>query len=66
MSKELDSIMMHHHLTEFWGGVDRGTCLQVTCDAPRNEPYGEGYIQLTRGEATALYLALEEWLEDTP
>jgi len=46
------------------GGVDRGTCLQITCDEPRNEPYGEGYIQLTRGEATALYLALEEWLED--
>lgn len=47
MSTELDTRMAEHYITEFWGGSERGVCLQVT----RNDRL---FIQLTMEEAAAL------------
>jgi len=57
--------MTGHTAKEFWGGDDRGVCLQVTANAPLRvrESVGdqmqeEGFVQLTMEEAAALCNAL--------
>ena len=54
MSTEIETRMTEHTANEFWGGDDRGICLQVT----EAESRQDGYIQLTMAEADALYIAL--------
>ena len=50
MGTEIKSALQHHLLKEFFGGQDKGICLQVTAVEPE-EPQN-GYIQLdiTEGE----------------
>ena len=62
MGTEITTKMSVHTANEFWGGDDRGVCLQVTASAPLRvrETIGdqlqeEGFIQLTMEEAVALY-----------
>jgi len=43
-------------LTEFYGGIERGVCLQLTCNK-------DTYIQLTRNEAIELVLQLLKWVK---
>ena len=45
-------------LTEFYGGTERGKCLQLTCK-------GKTYIQLTRNEVIELILQLLKWIKQT-
>ena len=46
-----------HLLTRFWGGDDRGSCLQVTIREFMG-PYEEGYITVSKQEALELADAL--------
>ena len=61
MGKELTTKMSSHTAKEYWGGDDRGVCLQVTASGPlrvqgtaREQIQEEGFIQLTMEEAAAL------------
>jgi hypothetical protein len=55
MSTELKTKMSDHSMTQFWGGDNRGVCVQITASAPL-QVYDtvEGWIQLTMEEAAAL------------
>lgn len=62
MSEQIQTSHPDIVLTEFFGGLARGTCIQINtadrlaeCDS----------IQLTRLQAEALALALIDWLTDT-
>lgn len=46
-------------LTRFWGGTQRGTCLQVTAGLQ------EGYVQVTKEEALALAESLLRFANGT-
>jgi hypothetical protein len=48
MSTELRSHADRVSLTRFWGGTDRGVCVQVT------EEVTHSHVQLTRAQAAAL------------
>jgi hypothetical protein len=48
-------------LTQFWGGTDRGTCVQVT--APSSLGVQTHIIQLTAIEAQELAVCLQRWAE---
>ena len=50
MSTELKSHAEDVTLTRFFGGSDRGTCVQVTA----GRGVGGDYVQLTRAQAAAL------------
>lgn len=55
MATDLKSHAEGVSLTRFFGGDDRGTCVQVTTD--KREPKGTEFfdtIQLTRAQAAAL------------
>jgi len=56
-------------LTQFFGGVERGICLQVTVsqEAVTNwdEPFTTAYAELTREQVVELAFELENWLKDT-
>lgn len=61
MGKEITTKMSSHTAKEYWGGDDRGMCLQITASGPLrvHETAGEqiqeeGFIQLTMEEAAAL------------
>ena len=61
MGKELTTKMSSHTAKEYWGGDDRGVCLQVTASGPLRvqetivkQIQEEGFIQLTMEEAAAL------------
>ena len=61
MGTEIKTKMTGHIAKEFWGGDNRGVCLQVTASSPLRvrETIGdqlqeEGFIQLTMEEAAAL------------
>jgi hypothetical protein len=60
MSTMVDTKMTDHTAVEFWGGADRGVCLQITASCMRihdntiDQVQEEGYIQLTMEEAAAL------------
>lgn len=60
MSKDLPTAMKSHTMTEFWGGNERGVCVQVTAaeikvaDTVSDQIQNEGYITLTMLEAATL------------
>jgi hypothetical protein len=61
MSTELKTKMTEHTVVRFWGGDDRGVCLQVTASAPlkvrdsiADQLQEEGFIHLTMEESAAL------------
>lgn len=61
MGTEIKTKMTEHTAKEFWGGDDRGVCLQVTASKPltvretiSEQIQEEGFIQLTMEEAAAL------------
>ena len=62
MSGEIQTSHPDITLTEFFGGLARGTCLQVNSADHLAE---SNSIQLTRLQAEALALALIDWLTDT-
>ena len=44
-------------LTSFYGGIERGRCLQITISE------GIGYTQLTRIQVVELKFAIDQWLD---
>jgi hypothetical protein len=56
MSTEIETKMENHTLTEFYGGDEKGVCLQVT------QLQQEGFIQLTMEEAAALHSDLANFI----
>lgn len=60
MSKEVETKMESHSLTEFWGGDDRGVCIQVTSLASVDD---EGFVSLTMEEAAALCGDLSKFIK---
>jgi hypothetical protein len=58
MSTDLKTNMKHHIATEFYGGIERGRCIQITS---RNQ---NGWIQLTGSEAMDLVDTLLEFVAD--
>ena len=61
MGTEIDSELKHHLLKEFFGGVDKGVCLQITAVEP-DEP-ATGYLQLDLTEAAELAYQLGKYCE---
>lgn len=51
MGTEVKTKMENHTVKEFWGGDDRGVCLQITSVAGVDD---EGFVQMTMEEAAAL------------
>lgn len=68
MSTEIKSMMKDHSLTEFWGGVDKGTCIQITSenleikDTVLEQIQEENFIQLTLKEALILCIDLNNFV----
>ena len=58
MSTERESRLKNVSLTTFFGGKDKGRCLQLT------SPYGKSYIQVDRHEARLLIMDLIDYLDD--
>jgi hypothetical protein len=58
MSTELRPLNERTTLTRFWGGKERGVCVQVTQTGQPVQnvanPLGMGYVSLTRQEAAQL------------
>jgi len=57
MSTELRPVTQKISQTRFWGGKERGVCLQVTQtsqECTSTNPVGVGFVQLTREEAAVL------------
>ena len=57
MSTELRPVTDKISQTRFFGGKDRGPCIQVTQrgqEATSTNPVGIGFVQLTRDEAAML------------
>ena len=55
----------NHHITRFWGGTERGQCIQVTSSKfsfDRNQP---GFIHVTKDEALELAEALLQFVNGT-
>ena len=61
MGTEIESSLQNHILKEFFGGVDKGVCLQVTTITP-DDPLN-GYIQLDLTEAAELAYQLGKYCE---
>ena len=61
MGTEIESSLQHHLLKEFFVGVDKGVCLQVTAIEP-DEP-ATGYLQLNLTEAAELAYQLGKYCE---
>ncbi len=61
MGTEIDSELKHHLLKEFFGGKDKGVCLQITAVEP-GEP-ATGYLQLDLVEAAELAYQLAMYCE---
>jgi hypothetical protein len=70
MSTEIETNMKDHTVVSFWGGDDRGVCVQVTvakmsiCDSVGEQIQQEGFIRLTMEEAAALCKALGEFIRE--
>ena len=56
-------------LTSYFGGVDKGNCLQLTFQKPEferdNPDFGWWYLQLTKDQARELAVALNEYADGT-
>lgn len=67
MSTELRPLNEQTTLTRFWGGKERGVCVQVTQteQEPRDtfNPLGVGYVQVNREEARRLAELLMSFAE---
>jgi len=70
MSKELKTKMTDHTITEFWGGVERGNCAQITasckfklCDNIEAQLQEEGHVKLTMEDAAALCNDLGQFIK---
>jgi hypothetical protein len=69
MSTEIETKMKEHLATEFWGGDDRGVCLQISADdfslrtTAEQQLQEEGYVQLTMSEAAALCNTLARFIK---
>ena len=50
------------HVTQFFGGNDRGLCLQLTQTVPDHFEYNTQYIQITQQQAGDLCGELQQWL----
>ena len=61
MSTDRKSRNEEIHLTTFFGGKERGKCLQIGMD---NTEDGYGYIQLTKQEAYCLNKDLQDFCND--
>lgn len=61
MSTELKSNLENFNLTRFYGGKERGVCLQLSQREFKETPRASGYVQLTREEAMKLALQLLEF-----
>jgi hypothetical protein len=61
MGTEIESALQHHLLKEFFGGKDKGVCLQITAVEP-GEP-ATGYLQLDLVEAAELAYQLGKYCE---
>jgi len=59
MSKDIETDMTKHKATKFWGGSDKGDCIQIT-----SNNIDEGYIQLTMEEAVSLVNCLIEFIKN--
>ena len=59
MSTEIGTKMREHVLNEFWGGSDRGKCIQVTSISGQEDA---GHIQLTMVEAATLAKDLSDFV----
>ena len=71
MGTEVETKMADHTAKEFWGGEQRGVCLQITAISAPVSPvpgkpyyYEEGFIQLTMEEAAALCSALRTFVKN--
>jgi hypothetical protein len=61
MSTEIvDTELKDHTATVFWGGNNRGVCIQVTPTKPTH--LNNGYIQLTLSEASELAFQLSRFV----
>jgi len=58
MSKDIAHISGKYKLTSFYGGVDKGACLQITCLQP------DGVIQLEAKEVIELIYHLSKWVKE--
>jgi hypothetical protein len=64
MSTNIKSHAPSVDLTRFWGGDNKGTCIQITVPATKeNKAKGIFYdaVQLTRGQAAALARDLHDF-----
>ena len=59
MSKDIETELTQHVLCEFWGGNERGICVQVTPLVPVDRD--NGYIQLDLAEAAELAYQLSQY-----
>ena len=71
MSTTIKTTMRDHTAKRFWGGDDRGNCLQITASSPLriHESVGdqlqeEGFVQLTMEEAAELCSTLGEFITE--
>ena len=69
MTTELYTEMKDHSTTMFWGGEDKGMCLQITANSPIkirdtviNQLQEEGFIHTTMEEAAKLLKTLNEFI----
>ena len=53
-----------HSFTSFYGGDEKGRCLQITTLSPlRPSDEGEGYLQLTLTEAAEVAYQIMRWVQ---
>ena len=50
-------------VTSFYGGTDRGRCLQLTQTVKQGRYIGTGYVQLDEDQAAVLALDILDWLD---
>ena len=70
MSTTIETTMRDHTVKRFWGGDDKGYCLQITSSSPLriHESTGdqlqeEGFVQITMEEAAELCSTLGEFIQ---
>jgi hypothetical protein len=69
MSTEIKTTMKDHDIVEFWGGSDKGVCLQVTAkelkiaDTATAQIQEAGFVKLTMEESAALVNSLLSFIK---
>jgi hypothetical protein len=65
MAKDIAEVK-NVRLTQFFGGVERGLCLQITIQDEGNEDLvGTAWTEMTREQVVELAFELENWLKDS-